>query len=632
MGIGNALGRAGRAALCLALAAGLAPAVAVTAGAGTAEATEIEANGTTWDTIGVYSIPDPDDNSVKELSGVWAVYKGGGEGDVTVPATVEWGGKTVPVVEVTGFSGCTQITSVTLPETVEKISLSAFSGCTSLRSVRGASGVKIVYKSAFEGCTSLASIDLDPENVEYIGQKALEGCPYTFESPYLEDAHDGTRSLAVEARARGCLYKEAAVEAVKYLNKLRKEKGLGELTIDASVMEYAERQAMRQTILQQSHLNDGLVDDDQVLTDGYGHYDVPSYESAGTTFVSRDKEKADSAAIGKKAVDLSLRDPAHWAICFTKDSVYVGVGIFQQDVGCGGVVIDFLTDSNKNWVVKEAEKNVPKVEAVDETAKICVSSIHYDTLCSQFDHYDFYQECTTLEMIDSRSEVDNKPKLWNRIDYDAWLLGGEIFEVKGARWSISDESVAKIASQSENRCSVKLLKPGTYTLACTIPTTKGKVLTLSWDHISDKQTYTPVTYTDGNGTVYTQIEKGKRTLAATGLTTAAKARKTASVALPSGVTIDGRKWTVKAIAKGFLKGSAATKLKVYDPYVSVAKGVLKGTKVETVRLAHAKGWHYKENFGPDAAKKIRKAELKELKQSFAKKRCGKKVKVTACKR
>ena len=55
-------------------------------------------------------------------------------------------------------SGCTSLTSVTIPNSVTSIGDSAFSGCTSLTSVTIPDSVTSIGDGAFVGCTSLTGV------------------------------------------------------------------------------------------------------------------------------------------------------------------------------------------------------------------------------------------------------------------------------------------------------------------------------------------------------------------------------------------------------------------------------------------------------------------------------------------
>ena len=73
------------------------------------------------------------------------------------------------------FSDCDSLTSVTIPDSVTSIGGSAFSGCTSLTSVTIPDSVTSIGSGAFYGCTSLTSITI-PDSVTSIGDDAFYRC------------------------------------------------------------------------------------------------------------------------------------------------------------------------------------------------------------------------------------------------------------------------------------------------------------------------------------------------------------------------------------------------------------------------------------------------------------------------
>ena len=73
------------------------------------------------------------------------------------------------------FSGCSGLTSLTLPSNVTSIGYSAFYGCILLTSLTLPSSVTSIGSSAFEGCSSLTSLIL-PSSVTEIGSSAFSGC------------------------------------------------------------------------------------------------------------------------------------------------------------------------------------------------------------------------------------------------------------------------------------------------------------------------------------------------------------------------------------------------------------------------------------------------------------------------
>ena len=76
---------------------------------------------------------------------------------------------------VNAFDGCSNLTSITLPEGLTSISNFAFRNCTALISVILPSTLNNILINAFVGCSSLTTIDL-PEGLTTIGQTAFANC------------------------------------------------------------------------------------------------------------------------------------------------------------------------------------------------------------------------------------------------------------------------------------------------------------------------------------------------------------------------------------------------------------------------------------------------------------------------
>ena len=90
-------------------------------------------------------------------------------GKITVPATVNYAGKTYTVTEIgaaseldyfkSPFAGCTELTSVILPDMVRTIGVGAFDECSALTEITISQNVETVCPYAFNNCTNLVTAE-----------------------------------------------------------------------------------------------------------------------------------------------------------------------------------------------------------------------------------------------------------------------------------------------------------------------------------------------------------------------------------------------------------------------------------------------------------------------------------------
>lgn len=98
-------------------------------------------------------------------------------GDINIPSTVSYNDKdyTVNTIYFEAFKG-SDITSITLPNTIEEILKDAFVGCTHLRSITLPASVESLddnETNVFAYCTSLQEINVDPANTKYASQDGV---------------------------------------------------------------------------------------------------------------------------------------------------------------------------------------------------------------------------------------------------------------------------------------------------------------------------------------------------------------------------------------------------------------------------------------------------------------------------
>jgi hypothetical protein len=105
--------------------------------------------------------------------GVTVIRYAGKAAALVIPPEIS--GLPVTSIRLGAFSGCTDLTSVSIPASVTSIGAYAFSGCTGLTGVSIPPSVTSIGDGAFSGCTGLASVSI-PASVTSIGDGAFSGC------------------------------------------------------------------------------------------------------------------------------------------------------------------------------------------------------------------------------------------------------------------------------------------------------------------------------------------------------------------------------------------------------------------------------------------------------------------------
>lgn len=87
---------------------------------------------------------------------------------VTIPETVK-------TIGANAFTGCLSLESAVIPDSVSELGKGCFMSCTSLENVIFGHGIKAIPENCFYSCTALSSIEF-PANVTEIGDQAFFGC------------------------------------------------------------------------------------------------------------------------------------------------------------------------------------------------------------------------------------------------------------------------------------------------------------------------------------------------------------------------------------------------------------------------------------------------------------------------
>ena len=98
-------------------------------------------------------------------------------GNVNIPENVKYDGTEYSVKSIIdwAFHDCTELTSITIPNSVTSIGYNAFDGCSGLTSVTIPNSVTSIGNGAFGACTGLTSITI-PNSVTSIGNYAFRDC------------------------------------------------------------------------------------------------------------------------------------------------------------------------------------------------------------------------------------------------------------------------------------------------------------------------------------------------------------------------------------------------------------------------------------------------------------------------
>ena len=98
-------------------------------------------------------------------------------GDVIIPDSISYSGTTYPVKWIynDAFSNCSELTSITIPNTVIEILSYAFYGCNGLTSVTIPNSVTYIGECAFNNCRSLTTVTIG-NSVSYIEYDAFSDC------------------------------------------------------------------------------------------------------------------------------------------------------------------------------------------------------------------------------------------------------------------------------------------------------------------------------------------------------------------------------------------------------------------------------------------------------------------------
>ena len=120
-------------------------------------------------------------------------------GNVTIPSSVTYGGNTYNVVGIgyQAFKNCTNLTGVTLPNSLTMLLNEAFRGCTKLTTIVIPSGVTAIYNNVFQDCSGLTSIYVRRKTPTSASTNNFSASTYSSATLFVpEEAYDAYKSTA----------------------------------------------------------------------------------------------------------------------------------------------------------------------------------------------------------------------------------------------------------------------------------------------------------------------------------------------------------------------------------------------------------------------------------------------------
>jgi len=120
----------------------------------------------------IFSLNEEDNTAI--LKDVSASFRAT---SVTVPATIthETVTYSVNTINYWAFSGCSKLSSITIPDSVTSIGEYAFNNCTSLETVEIPNSVTKLYGNVFSGCSNLTKVNI-PATLTRVGVGIFAGC------------------------------------------------------------------------------------------------------------------------------------------------------------------------------------------------------------------------------------------------------------------------------------------------------------------------------------------------------------------------------------------------------------------------------------------------------------------------
>lgn len=290
----------------------------------------------------------------------------------------------VTVIEGQAFWRCYALETVVFPSTLEEIWFRAFLGCSALKDFALPKNLKLIARQAFYGCTSLTNIVI-PDSVEELGENIFENCSENLVVIYpdtlVEDGAGGYIQGTV-LKVSGTRNYTYANQVLDIVNRERVAQGLGELTMDADLLEAAMVRAA------EIHM-----------------YFSHTRPNGADCFSVCEKMSGENIAAGSRTPESVMQgwmnSPGHKANILTESFKSIGIGCFVQDgviywVQCfGNGTADSVSKTGSESVETDIlvkSKNLLIHSSIDDVVTLCEGENLTIDIEAEFDDNDGWND------------------------------------------------------------------------------------------------------------------------------------------------------------------------------------------------------------------------------------------------
>ncbi len=185
-------------------------------------------------------------------------------GDIVIPETIVYNGKTYTVTDLKNAFKGMPITSMQMPNSVIKISIGGFQDCSQLKSINISTGLTKIEQNTFTNCVSLEEITI-PAGIAKVDANQFKGCTglrkITIEEADTEISLDagGFSEGGLDALQEVYIYRQLATPATMDKRPFRAAKALKKVVIGGKMTTLYDSFCDSSTLLESVELGEGVT-------------------------------------------------------------------------------------------------------------------------------------------------------------------------------------------------------------------------------------------------------------------------------------------------------------------------------------------------------------------------------------